>query len=189
MIATYTRWVAACALLLLTTGCAQIQLGAPAASIENIQKAKAIAPVALGDFGLASGKPASLDTGIGVRGSTISSPVQHSFAQYLKQTLATELGAAGRLVPTANVVIQGWLTDSQLDASMSQGSGSVAAQFVVARDGAKVFDKELRSSATWPSSFIGAEAIPAAINEYSGLYRKLVTKLLEDADFLKAVAR
>jgi hypothetical protein len=176
---------------LAATGCAQIQLGAPVPSIDNAQKAKASisAPVALGEFSLESGKPAALDTGLNVRSNTVSSPVDGSFAKYLKQTLTVELNAAGLLDPKADRVIHGRLTDSQLDASMSRGNGSLAARFMVLRAGATVYDKEHRVAADWESSFVGAIAIPAAINEYSALYRKLVAALLADTAFREALAR
>jgi len=175
----------------LLTGCAQIKLGTPVASVDNIQKAKAsgMAPAAVGDFALAAGKPRAMDEGLDVRSNTVSSPFQNSFSQYLKETLATELKAAGLLDPSSKTVIQGWLTDSVLDVPMSQGSGRLAARFVVMRAGKSVYDKELKASATWESSFVGAVAIPAAINQYSVLYRQLVGQLLDDPVFKAAVAR
>lgn len=173
----------ACALL---TGCAQLQMGAPVASVDNIGKAKSIgAPVALGDF-----KPAAAvkdDAGISMRTNTVTSPVQGSFAQYLKENLAVELRAAGLLDPASKTVIGGELTDSKVDSATAQGTGSLGARFVVTRTGAKVFDKELRVDATWESSFVGAVAIPAAINNYGALYRKLIAKLLDDDEFKRAL--
>lgn len=175
----------------LLTGCAQIKLGAPVASVENLQKAKAagMAPAAVSEFGLAVGKPKSMDEGLSVRGNTVSSPFQNSFAQYLKETLAAELKAAGLLDPASKVVIQGSLTDSQVDAPADKGTASLAARFVVAKAGQTVYDKELKASASWPSSFVGAVAIPTAINQYSALYRQLVAQLLDDPAFKAAVQK
>jgi hypothetical protein len=173
----------------LLTGCAQIKLGNAVASVDNIQKAKAsgMGPVAVGEFALGSGRPKALDEGIGLRSNTVSSPYQGSFAQYLKETLSVELKGAGLLDPASKTVVQGWLTDSQLDAAVGEGTGSVAARFVVLRAGKSVYDKELKASARWESSFVGAIAIPAAVNQYSGLYRQLVSQLLDDASFRAAV--
>lgn len=183
--------VALLGVMVAATGCAQIQLGAPVASIDNAQKAKAAinAPVALGEFSLEAGKPAALDAGLNIRSNTVSSPVDGSFAKYLKQTLSIELTAAGLLDSTSDRVIHGRLTDSHVDASMSRGTGSLAARFMVKRAGATVYDKEHRVAADWESSFVGAVAIPAAINEYSALYRKLVASLLADSAFREALAR
>lgn len=176
--------VAASAVL---TGCAQIQLGAPAASVDNIQKAKSLgaAPVAVGEF--KAGAAVKDDAGISVRSNTLSSPVKGSFAQYLKENLSVELRAAGLLDPASATVVSGELVDSKLDAATSGGSGSLGARFVVTRAGAKVFDKEVRVQSAWESSFVGAVAIPAAINNYGALYRQLISKLLDDAEFRRAI--
>lgn len=171
------------------TGCAQIKMGAPSPSVDNIQKAKAsgMAPAALGEFAPAPGKPAGFDAGLDVRSNTLSSPIDG--AKYLKETLATELKSAGLLDGASTTVIQGQLTQSELAVPVSQASGTLGARFVVVRAGRTVYDKELKVSASWESSFVGAVAIPAAVNEYTSLYRKLVGQLLDDAEFRRAMSR
>jgi hypothetical protein len=175
----------------LLTGCAQIKLGAPVPNIDNIQKAKSsgMAPVAVGEFALAAGKPAGLDKGVSVRSNTVSSPFDESFAKYLKETLSAELKAAGLLDPASPVAIIGELTDSQIDAAIGTGQGSLAARFKVNRAGQTTFDKEFRVASSWDSSFVGGVAIPRAVNEYSALYRQLVGKLLDDPQFRAAVGK
>lgn len=169
------------------TGCAQIKLGAPAANVDNIQKAKAtgMAPVALGDFKPAAGFKE--DAAVSVRGNSVASPVDASFAKYLKENLRVDLQAAGLLDAASRTVVSGELVDAKVDASMSQGAGSLVARFVVTRQGGKVFDKQLQVGSTWESSFMGPVAIPAAVNGFTALYRQLVTKLLDDAEFRAAV--
>ena len=174
------------------TGCARIPLGAPVASVDNIQKAKGLgmAPVALGEFKPDAAKDAAkLDKTLSVRSNAVYSPLDESFAKYLQETLRVELQAAGLLDSASATSIRGDLTDSQLDAAIGQGTGSLAARFVVARGGRTLYDKELKVNATWDSSFIGAVAIPAAVNEYTALHRKLVATLLADPAFRTAVAR
>lgn len=175
----------------LLTGCAQMRLGAPVPGIDNIQKARSsgIAPVALGRFSLAAGRPAGMDQSVTARTNTIFSPYDSSFASYLKENLATDLRAAGLLEPASPIVIEGQLTDSQLDAAVGLGQGSVAARFVVIRAGAKVYEREFRASGRWESPFVGAIAVPAAVNEYSLLYRKLVALLLDDPAFRSAAKK
>lgn len=174
--------------MLLLCGCAQLRMGVPIPSIDNIQAARAsgIAPVALGAFALAPGKNPSVDQYVTARTNTIYSPDGSSFARYLRATLATDLEAAGLLDPASGTVIEGLLTDSQLDVPSGQAHGSVAARFTVTRRGAKVYDRELRASAQWPSSFIGIEAVPEAMNQYGLLYRKLLALLLQDPAFRAA---
>lgn len=181
----------ACVAAVLLMGCAQVKLGAPTPSVENIQKAKAspMEPVAMGDFKLAPGKSRALDLGVSIRSNTFYSPFDSSFAKYLGETLSAELRAAGLVDPVAKTTISGELTDSFVDAPASQGKGSLAARFVVQREGKTSFDKELKAASSWESSFVGAIAIPEAINQYVALYRALVGQLLDDPDFRKAVAR
>ena len=179
---------AAVAAMLVLCGCAQLHLGAPIPSIDNIQAARAsgIAPVALGSFTLAPGKSPSVDQYVTARTNTLYAPDGSSFARYLRATLATDLEAAGLLDPASGTVIEGLLTDSQLDVPNGPARGSVAARFIVTRGGAKVYDRELRASAQWTASFIGVEAVPAAMNHYGLLYRKLLAMLLEDPAFRAA---
>jgi hypothetical protein len=174
--------------IVLLAGCAQLQLGQPVPSIDNIQKARAsgIAPLSLGHFAIAPGKDVSLDQKVSARSNTIYSPYASSFARYLKETLAADLAAAGLLDPASAIVVEGWLTDSQLDVPTGQARGSVAARFTLTKAGARIYDKEHRASATWAASFVGVEAVPGAINEYGLLYRKLVAMLLDDPAFRAA---
>jgi hypothetical protein len=180
-----------CVAAVVLTGCAQVKLGVPTPSVENIQKAKAspMEPVAIGDFKLVPGKSRSLDLGVSIRSNTFYSPFDSSLARYLGETLSAELKAAGLVDPVAKTTISGELTDSSVDAPASQGKGSLAARFVVQRDGRTSFDKELKAASSWESSFVGAIAIPEAVNQYVALYRVLVGQLLDDPDFRKAVAR
>jgi hypothetical protein len=190
MIAAALRAGAAVAVLLLATGCAQLKLGAPAPSIDNVQKAKAshMAPAQLGRFALADGKPQAMDLGLDVRSNTVSSPVEGSFAQYLKETLAVELKAAGLYDAASPLVLEGRLTDSRLEVPMSEGKARVAARFTLRRNARALYDKELVAQATWESSFVGAVAIPTAMGRYAQLYRELVGQLLDDPAFRAAAA-
>jgi hypothetical protein len=193
-IALFCRWASGALLgasLAALSGCAQVKLGAPVPSIENLQKAKAAVPTPLtiGDFTVDAGKEgASMDAGVSIRSNTVSSPVGGSFARYLQETLSMELKAAGLLSPSSDTLVRGALTDSQLDAGASQGKGALAARFMVERAGRSIYDQVLRVESTWDSSFVGAVAIPAAINQYTLLYRKLVGRLLDDPSFRAAIA-
>lgn len=182
--------VATVAALAALTGCASVKMPAPAPSAANAEKLRAtkLAPAQLGRFTLAAGKPATMDTTLGgLRGSSVS-PANGSFAGQLRDELAAELGAAGLLDPKSGIVIEGQLTDSMVDAAISTGRGRLAARIQVRRDGKGLFDKEVVAEASWESSFVGAVAIPAAINQYGALYKTLVGKLFDDADFRRALA-
>ena len=172
-------------------GCASVPMPAPTATPETLEKLRQsnMAPAAVGNFALAAGKPADMDRTLsGLRGSTVV-PAGGSFSQQLKQTVMAELKAAGLYAENSKIVIDAQLTDSKVDAAVSQGTGRLAARFGVTRDGRRVFDKELAVDAQWESSFVGAIALPAAINQYNALYKKLAAKLFEDSEFRAAVAK
>lgn len=175
----------------LLTGCAQMQMAQPKPTIDTTIKLRnaGIAPVAVGAFSADAAKP-GLDKNVSVRGgNTLSSPVEGSFAKYLAETLKVELHAAGLLDTASNTVVSGTLVRSELDPAMSTGTGSLAARFVVTRDGSVNYERELKVDSSWESSFVGAMAIPAAAAQYEALYRKLVGTLIDDADFRKAVTK
>lgn len=172
------------------TGCASVKMPAAAPSAANAEKLRAtkLAPAQVGTFKLAAGKPADMDTTLGgLRGSSVS-PANGSFAGQLRDEIAAELTAAGLLDPKSGIVIEGQLTDSMVDAAMSTGKGRLAAKIQIKRGGQTLFDKEVVAEATWESSFVGAIALPAAINQYGALYKTLVGKLFDDADFKRALA-
>lgn len=178
------------ALLAVLTGCASVTMPAAAPSAANAEKLRAakLAPAQMGSFKLAAGKPADMDTTLGgLRGSSVS-PASGSFAGQLRDEIAAELSAAGLLDPKSGIVIEGQLTDSMVDAGMSTGKGRLAAKIQVKRGGQTLFDKEVVAEATWESSFVGAIALPAAINQYGALYKTLTGKLFDDPDFKRALA-
>ena len=172
----------------LAAGCST-PLALQQQTFENVQllAANDIPQMALGEFALAKGLPAGMDKSLGIRADSVTPPAGLTFSGYLKQTLEAELTGAGKLNPSAPVVISGELTRSHVQTSGSNSSGELGARFHVTRNGTAAFDKELVVTETWPSSFFGAEAIPAAMNHYNGFYPKLVTKLLQDPEFRVAI--
>jgi len=190
MMSTLVSRLALAVTLAVLTGCASVKMPAPAPSAANAERLRAVklAPSQVGTFKLAAGKPASMDTTLGgLRGSTLS-PTDGSFAGQLRDEIATELTAAGLLDAKSGIVIEGQLTDSMVDAAIGTGRGRLAAKIQVKRDGQTVFDKEVVAEASWESSFVGAIALPAAINQYGALYKTLVGKLFDDADFKRALS-
>lgn len=173
---------------LFLSGCAQIPLGQPTAKIEIIEKARGsrTAPVNVGVFKPDPKLGADNDRGINVRSNTVSSPVEGSFAQYLRETLLADLKASGLYDANSPAILSGFLTESILDTAIETGRANLGARFVLTNGGKTVYDKELKVSSSWPSSFVGAIAIPEGINQYSSLYHRLVGELLSDPDYQKA---
>lgn len=178
-------------LLGLLAGCTTI-MPPPIASGQNsaaLRRAN-LEPANVGTFKLAAGLPAAMDAQLssGLRGSNAAAP-SGSFSQQLKDTLKAELFSAGLLDPKSKYVIEGQLTDSKVDAAIGTGTARLAARFQVLRDGQAVFDKELAVEDSWDSSFVGAIAIPRAIERYGATYGLLVGKLLSDSDFQRSIKR
>lgn len=175
----------------LLFGCAAVQLPPPTATGDTVEQLRAanLQAMQADKFTLARGKPAEMDrVQGGLRGSSVSAE-GGSFAQYLQAVLVAELKAAGLYDDKAQARIGGQLVDSQLDAAVSTGTGRLAARFTVHRDGRLIFDKELSIDEKWESSFIGAVALPEAINRYGQFYKRLVAKLFNDPDFRRALAK
>jgi len=190
-LSTGVRLVAVTAMGLGLFGCAALKMPAPSASAENLSTLKAanLAPARTSTFVLAPGKPADMDTSLGGLRAASLEPSNGSFAQTLKEELVAELKAAGLYDDGSGIVISGQLTDSQVDAAIGTSSGRLAAHFNVVRDGKAVYDKDLVVDAKWDGSFVGAIAIPAAVNQYTALYKTLAGKLFADPDFQHALAK
>jgi hypothetical protein len=154
-------------------------------NIETLKKSNPV-PMAVGKFTLEPGKPEAMDQSISSRAATIVSAKDNSFAQLLKDGVTQELKAAGKYDQNSTTVISGLLTKNSLDTPIGTGKGTLGAKFSVAQDSKVVYEKELVESAEWPSAFMGAEAIPTAIAEYTSLYKKLLARLFGDSDFKQA---
>jgi len=156
--------------------------------VENLRSAN-IVPTNTGKFSLAPGVNPDIDKSLGgLRGSSLRAD-SGSFSQQLKEVVMAELKAAGLYDEKSSSVIEGQLMESQVDAAVSVGTARLAARFTVDRNGKRVFDKVLSVDSQWESSFVGAIALPAAINQYTALYKALAAKLFEDKEFRAALAR
>lgn len=123
-----------------------------------------------------------------MRGSSIRG-ANGSFSQQLKEVIVAELKASGLYDERSQTQIEAQLADSQVDAAIGTGTARLAANFTVDKAGKRVFEKELSVDSQWDSSYIGAIAIPEAINQYTSLYKALAAKLFDDKDFRAALAR
>ena len=190
-LSSVARLSAVAAMGLALFGCAALKMPAPSASAENLSTLRSanLAPARTGTFVLAPGKPAGMDKSLGGLRAASLEPSNGSFAQTLKEELTVELKAAGLYDDGSNIVISGQLTDSQVDAAIGTSSGRLAAHFTVTRDGKQAYDKDVAVDAKWDGSFVGAIAIPAAVNQYTALYKALAGKLFADPDFQRALAK
>ncbi|QNP40488.1 hypothetical protein [Lysobacter solisilvae (ex Woo and Kim 2020)] len=124
---------------------------------------------------------------LGIRGSQLTGGSDGTFGTYLQEALVTELKAAGKYEGNSPLRISGTLLRNDLDGgAVKRGTARVAARFVVKKGEAVVYDKSFEAQHEWESSFIGALAIPAAMDNYAGAVQKLVGMLFADADFSRS---
>jgi hypothetical protein len=155
-------------------------------SVKSVQSIKnsGSAPVAVNK---ATAAKADLNK-VSLRGNPLKSPYG-DYSNYIEQALKKELGDAGLLDEKSAIAIGTVLTKNNIDTSMSKGTGDIAAIFSVTKSGKKLFEKEISAHQEWESSFVGAVAIPNAMNAYPTLVNNLVTNLFNDKDFLKAISK
>ncbi|MFI4934499.1 MAG: hypothetical protein ACHP7N_07770 [Caulobacterales bacterium] len=172
---------------LALAACAEPALAPPEASLDNIQAIRAanLAPMSVGDFAPAAGRPTEMDKSIAVRAGTQAAP-EGSYAKYLGDTLSAELKGAGKLDPSSTLIVSGVVTETHVDSAMPTATAALGAKFTLVQGGKVVFEKTLRVDASWSSDFMGAVAIPDAFNHYSGLFPKLANALFADPDFQAA---
>lgn len=172
-------------------GCVAITVPPPSASADTLimlRMAK-LKPASVGEFGVSTDVDPRIDTRLsGLRGSSIQ-PTHDGFSQQLRDVITTELQAAGLFDKQSDIEIKAELTDNQVNAAISEGTAKLAAKFIVLKAGNKIFEKHLSVESNWDSSFIGAIAIPKAMDEYLALYQKLAAKLFADSDFQATLAK
>lgn len=178
------RPLAVVATALLATGCA-LQAPRYQPSLDNLEVVKKVpAPLALGTFSVQAGTGAS----IGLRGSSMVSPVGTDYAAYLADALRQELTLAGKLDPNSKIEVSGLLLKNDIAAGgVSTNSGEVEARIVVRNGGVQRYDKVRRAELSWESSFVGAVAIPKAQQQYPLIVQKLLSSIWTDPDFQAAI--
>ncbi|MET0182805.1 MAG: hypothetical protein ABW199_07970 [Caulobacterales bacterium] len=176
--------------LALTSACATTPMPMQQATFANVQalRAEEIPPLTLGQFSLADGLPRRLDRSIQIRATTLRAPENGTFSDYLRKTLETQLHAAGKLEAAGPVVVSAQLTQSFVTSDGPTGNGVLGARFIVRRNGNVIYDQELIVRDEWPTSFIGAIAIPAAMDHYTALYPTLVQSFVTDSRLRQALS-
>lgn len=176
----FCRVLAALASVLLASGCA-MQAPRYQPSIDNVEALKATPrSLAVGTFTVQAGTSPS----IGLRGSSMNSPIGSDYAAYLADALRQELTLAGKLDAKSTIEVSGQLLKNDIAAGgFMTNSAEIEARFIVKNSGVPRFDKVKRAEMSWESSFIGAVAIPKAQQQYPLIVQKLLASLWSDADF------
>lgn len=159
-----------------------------APSIDNVEVLKKIGgnAVKTGVIDVAPGIPGG--NSMALRAATMLSPVGKNFGDYIAAALRQELELAKLYNPQSGIEISGNLLRNNIDAgNISTNTGQIEARFLVKTNGKVLFDKIKRIERQWESSFAGAVAIPLAANNYPLMVQGLVSSLVTDPDFVKAI--
>ncbi len=157
-------------------------------SIPNVQSLKNSngAPVSVGE--VTSQSPANNDS-IGLRGNSMNSP-KGTFAKYLQDALSQELADAKLLDPKSDIRVTAVLTKNDISAAgFITNSAVIAARFTVKRGDKVAFDKVKEATTEWDSNFLGAIAIPRAIQNYPTVVTALLKQLYEDKEFADSIKK
>ena len=181
------RLLAAAALTaLLLVGCVSTPAPAYAPGNDNLTvlRGQPGARLAVDAFQAA---PGVANDRLGLRGNSMSGGSDGTFTTYLQQALEAELRNANRHDAGSTIRVSGELLANRLDASGARtGKASIRARFVVTRGGAVAYDKPLQADHQWESSFIGALAVPTAMENYVATLQKLIGALVADPAFVEA---
>lgn len=182
------RLAIAATLLLLSAGCVQ-HLPPPGASVDQVMalRASPIGLVTVDPF-RASGSAARKDEGFGVRDVVIKPPKGQKWSGWLRDGLAAQFDAIGKLDPAAPLHIDGELTANDGGENFDDGQARLSARFRVIRNGQIRYDQTKSVRSEWNSSVIGVIAYMEAERNYSGLYARLLDQLIADPDFRAAIA-
>jgi hypothetical protein len=177
----------ALAVSVLGTGCSMM---APqySASLDNVQMLKDTGnyTARVGEF--TSSKDKANANPLTIRGSSLVSPYQESYANYIAEAIRQELSLAKKMSSDASVEISGILLKNDLDASgFTLGFAEIQARFIVKRSGQVRYDQMKSVRHEFPSSFAGAIAIPRAVQEYPVTIQKLLASLYTDKAFINAL--
>lgn len=168
------------------TGCSTMAPQYPA-SLDNVAVLKKDgAPARVASFQSSAAKENA--NPISLRGTSMNSPYQGSYANYLTEAIKQELTLAGKYSPDADIEISGSLLKNDLDATgVSTGHGVMAARFIVKQRDTVKYDKVKSVDHSWDSHFMGNIAIPAATTTYPNMVSKLLAALYTDPDFMSAL--
>lgn len=176
------------AALLPLAGCVQ-HLPPPGASVDQVMALRAAPLVAVAvDPFRAGGSAARKDEGFAVRDVVIKPPKGQKWSGWLRDGLAAQFDAIGKLDPNSPVHIDGELTANEGGENFDDGRARLSARFRVIRNGQPRYDKVKTVRSEWNSSVIGVIAYMEAERNYSGLYARLLDELIADPDFRGAIA-
>jgi len=157
------------------------------ASVASVEvTSKLDGAIAVGKFTFAPGGEAQLNS-VGARADTFTSPVNNSYADYFADAATKELQAGGKLDPGSPRVLTGVLEKNYLSAAgMATNQSDLVVRFKLSKGSQPVYEKAIEAKREWESSFIGAIAIPRALDNYIATIQDLMRNLFSDPQFAAA---
>lgn len=181
-------WVL-CGLAVLATGCAQLKAPPYAADYQALDALKASKP---GPVALATVQPTDPNdplNNLSLRGARLVSP-SGTFAKYLENALINDLKEISAYDPASRTQIDARILANDISVgNIATGTGTMAVQIEVRRDGASRLKKIYKADIRFESSLAGIVAIPAGQAAYSDLVRTLLRQVYADPQFTAAIVR
>lgn len=173
--------------LLALAGCSTVApIYQPDFTSVNALKNNELASMGVGSVTLAN---PGLDK-VTIRGGTMKSPYGTSYAGYYKFAIEEQLKQADLWNKDAGTVVTCVVQRNDLDGSgSSTGTADLAAKFLVTRDGKEIYNKVHSIHHEWPSSFVGAIAIPNAMQGYQSAVQKLIDAFFSDPALLQVAPK
>lgn len=127
---------------------------------------------------------------ITLRSAKMVSSYGENFEDYLKISLEEHLMSANLFDKNSNLVITSTLLKNEVETGLvATGTADISANFTLKKDGKLIYDKTHTIHHEWESSFVGAVAIPNAVENYPIAIQKLINKLMTDNEFLIAIQK
>ncbi|RJF95853.1 hypothetical protein [Noviherbaspirillum saxi] len=125
---------------------------------------------------------------ISLRGSSLASPYQNSYGNYVAEAIKQELSLAEKLSPNSGVEISGAVLKNDINIpAAGMGTASIEARFIVKTGGVLRYEQIKSVRHEFPSAFAGAVAIPRAAQEYPIAVQKLLGLLYSDRAFINSI--
>ncbi|MBL8377042.1 MAG: hypothetical protein JNM79_04180 [Burkholderiales bacterium] len=161
-----------------------------AASVSNVEvTAKLGSAISVGKFEFDKGKESELNE-VGARASNFPSPVNGSYADYFADAAMKELRAAGKFDAASPKALTGTLIKNHLSAAgLNTNDAALQVRFKLAEGTKVTYDKLVSAEHQWESAFLGAIAIPRALDQYIATIQKLMRSLFSDPDFVRATGK
>lgn len=159
-------------------------------SLENVQTLRDA-----GDFSTRVAEFSSVpandnENPLSMRGNSVSSPYNGTYAGYLAEALRQELNVAKKWSTKADTVIGGTVVKNTVDvAGLATGTVDIAVRFTVTQANTVSYDRVKHVHRPFESGFAAATAIPRAIQEYQYAVQQLLGSLYTDREFIDAIQK